>query len=108
MESVTELVPCPVSIEVFAGGTQLYVSPTTLVTEYMVLVPGQGFTSPEIVEGVDGISLEIFLHRELEVPQALVPVTQRLPLTNDAPTESVMAFVPCPPVIVVLAGGIQL
>ena len=72
------------------------------------MVPGHGLASPVIAEGVEGISREMDLHLAADVPQALIPVTHKLPLTNEPFTASTMELVPCPLTILVFAGGTQL
>lgn len=107
---VTEIlvVPCPEFIVVPAGTVQVYeVAPGTAEIEYVSVCPGQTASVPEIDPGAaGGAAIVIETQRAVLVPQAFDAVTQILPLV--APAVMVMEVVPCPEVMVVPAGTVQL
>lgn len=106
--TVTEFVPCPAAIEALAGAVQLYVTPLTLVTEYVPEVPAHtAVAAPVIVEGVAGFDKMLSVRAPL-VPQLLVAVTEREPEIHEAEKLTVTALVPCPLTIDALAGAVQL
>jgi hypothetical protein len=64
-------------------------------------------SSPAIVPGVATLFLDTVLHLGVDVPQALVAVTQMGPLLKLEAKAMVTLFVPCPAVTVAFAGGVQ-
>jgi hypothetical protein len=105
--TLIEFVPWPAVIDQPEGRAQVYVTPDTLVTEYVTPVAlWQGLLLPVIVPGCEGSELTVTANvLAVPLPHVFDGVTETFPAL--APTVTLIEFVPWPAVIDQPDGRVQ-